>query len=358
MRLVSTKYIKPGAILGQTIFNENGVVLLQKGMYLSQNILHRLQRHGISYVYVVDKTTSDIQAKSVISDELRNTTTQTMRNIFTELNGSDVVKHSFILDKQQGKLASIVSQIVGEIQSHGESISMLADIFLSDDYILQHSLNVTVYSLAIGQAMNLNANQLSELGIGALLHDIGKGLIDKNILNKPGKLTDEEFEIMKTHTTMGYNILRKQQSISTVVAHCAYQHHERLNGSGYPRGIKGDQIHLYAKIIGVADVFDAVTSNRVYREAMLPNEGLEVLYAGAMDLFDKDMVEAFKNSIAIYPNGVSVQLSDNRIGVVVRQNKHLCDRPIIRILEDGKRGTPYEIDLSKELTVMITKCHI
>src|SRR5699024_4018570 len=150
--------------------------------------------------------------------------------------------------------------------------------------------------------------------------------------------------------------LRKQDEFSTVIAHCAYQHHERLDGSGYPRGLVGSEIHKYAKVIAIADVFDAMTSNRDYRAALLPHEALETLYACAVTKFDKQMVVVFRKSIAIYPNGLSVKLSDGRVGVVVKQNKHLNERPVIRILKENneKLISPYDINLAAEVNIMIT----
>ncbi|MUK89999.1 HD domain-containing protein [Ornithinibacillus sp. L9] len=360
MRLVSTKHIKPGATLGQTIYNDNGMILLQKEMCLSENILQRLIDQGITYVYIEDDETKDINVEPAISEKLRKEATESVREIFSEIKSDDLLSNSFILDKEEKGLMAIVNRLMEEINHHEESISLLADIFLTDDYIFQHSLNVTIYSLAIGSALNLSKKELSELGTGAILHDIGKAFIDPVVLQKPNKLTDEEFALMKEHTTIGFDLLRKQSSVSSVVAHCAYQHHERLDGSGYPRGLVGDEIHKYAKIIGVADVFDAVTSNRIYRDAMLPHEGLEILYAGAVSLFDKQMVEAFKKSVAVYPNGLTVLLSDGRIGVVIKQNKNLCDRPYIRVIKDKNKQmiTPYELDLAKELNITITACNV
>ncbi|MFD2045146.1 HD-GYP domain-containing protein [Ornithinibacillus salinisoli] len=360
MRLVSTKYIKKGAILGQTISNDNGIVLLQKGMSLSNSIIKRLRDQGITYVYIEDEETKDVQVVSAISEKLRKDATDSVRQVFSEVKSTDLLAKSFILDKEEKNLNTIVHRLLEEINQHKESISLLGDIFITDDYIFQHSLNVTIYALAIGKALHLNEKELAELGTGAILHDIGKAFIDYDVLQKPDQLSDKEFEIMKEHTTIGFDLLRKQGSVSSVVAHCAYQHHERLDGSGYPRGLSGDKIHTYAKIIGVADVFDAVTSNRVYRDAMLPHEGLEILYAGAVNLFDREMVEAFKKSIVVYPNGLTVLLNDGTSGVVVKQNKHLCDRPIVRVIKDKHKQmiTPYELDLSKELNITITKCNV
>ncbi|WP_156288511.1 HD-GYP domain-containing protein [Oceanobacillus salinisoli] len=355
MKLVSTKSIKPGTVLAQSIYNENGVILISKGMSLTSKVINRLNSYGITYVYIEDELTSDIYVESIIPDRLRMEAARTIKDTFLEVKKEGIMKKSFILDKKGKDLLNVVQKLMDEIRHQEKSLSLLTDIFLTDNYIFQHSLNVTIYSLAIGVNLNLPNKKLMDIGIGSLLHDVGKIFIDQEILQKPDKLTDEEFEVIKSHTEIGYKFLNSNFGISSVVAHCAYDHHERLDGSGYPRGLSGDQLHTYAKIIGVADVFDAVTSNRVYRDAMLPHEGLEILYGGAVHLFEKDIVEAFKKSIVVYPTGISVELSDGRKGVVVRQNKHLCDRPVIRILEenDVQVASPYEIDLGIVLNLTI-----
>src|SRR5690606_17963818 len=136
------------------------------------------------------------------------------------------------------------------------------------------------YSLAIGLKLGYSEAQLEGLGIGAILHDIGKVAIPLEILNKKGKLSEEEYTLVKEHTTNGFEILRKIEELPLLAAHCAYQHHERLDGSGYPRGLKGDDIHPYAKLLAVTDVFDALTTERSYRKAMLPHIALEVIFSG------------------------------------------------------------------------------
>ncbi|MEN2465561.1 HD-GYP domain-containing protein [Ornithinibacillus sp. FSL M8-0202] len=359
MRLVATASAQPGDILGQTIYRDNGTILLHNGVPLTKRLIERLGQQGITYVYIEDEKTKDIVIEPVISERLRQDATSSMKRLFDSIQAHKLNKNSSVLDEEGKNLTDIIGRIMAEIDSHDESITLLTDIYLTDDYVFQHSLNVTIYSLAIGAELKLNAKELSELGKGAMLHDIGKVFIDPDIVQKPERLTDEEFAIMKTHTTLGYELLRKNYNYSAVVAHCAYQHHERIDGSGYPRGLKGNEIHLFAQIIGAADVFDAVTSNRVYRKAMLPHEGLELLYSSAINQFDIRIIEAFKNSVAVYPNGISVELNDKRQGVVVHQNKHICDRPIIRILKEEEREVePYMIDLSKQLNIMITKCNL
>ncbi len=195
------------------------------------------------------------------------------------------------------------------------------------------------------------------IGIGAMLHDVGKLQIPTNILFKPGRLTDEEYEMMKQHARFGFDILRNLHSISLLVAHCAFQHHERLDGSGYPRGLVEKDIHPYAKIIAVADVFDAVTSDRVYRDKMLPSQGIELIQSGSGTMFDTSVVEAFKRSIVHYPNGTILLLSDGRRGVVAKQNTNNSALPFVRIFEENNSilKSTYMINLVEHPHITVEK---
>ncbi len=358
MRLVSTFSLSNGDELSKPIYNDKGQILIHEGVPLTQRMINRLTEIGVTYVYIEDEVTDDIESNSPISDRVRIEAVNTIKNTFDTMSGSEDVANSFIFDKTGEKMVDIVRHILSEVQGHNEVISLLSDVFTYDDYIFTHSLNVTIYSLALGTELGLPSKKLEELGYGAMLHDVGKVFVPREVLLKPGKLSDDEFQQIQEHAEAGFNMLRKMPTVPLVAAHCAFQHHERLDGSGYPRGITEKDIHLYAKILGIADVFDAVTSNRVYRDAMLPHEGLEILYAGAGTLFDQKMIQAFRKSVAAYPNGLTVVLSDGRKGIVSRQNKHVSDRPFVRILEENGRELTeyYEIDLSKELNVVVTEC--
>lgn len=361
MRLRNTKSLKAGDKLAKTIYNEHGISLVQQGMTLSDNMIKHLIRQNISYVYLSDERTDDIMIDQVITDDLRVHAIGIIKETFTRFDDHKTLEKAFIHEDQTRELKSVVDQLLSQMTSQQEeAISLLADLFITDDYTFQHSLNVTIYTLAIGKKLNYTESQLSEIGLGALLHDIGKVFVDKSILLKPGPLDKDEYEAMKNHTELGFTFIRKNTSLASVVAHCAYQHHERLDGSGYPRKLKTNDIHPYAKIIAVADVFDAITSDRIYREGMLPHEGLEILYAEANSKFDLQIVDAFKKSVAIYPTGLTVTLSDSRTGVIERQNTHYNDRPVIRILQhkDHLIEEPYELDLSKVLDIVITSCHL
>ncbi|MBM7096995.1 HD-GYP domain-containing protein [Bacillus sp. H-16] len=357
MRLRAVYSIKQNDRLAKAIYNENGQVLVQAGIPLSNAMISRLKAKGITFAYVDDDVTSDIYFEEVITEQTRHSSINTIKKSFQAVTAPEVLKKSFEVDKVSRSFGGIVSNILHDVRKHKEAISLLSSAYCYDSYIFHHSLNVTVYALALGERLGLNEGQLKDLGLGSLLHDIGKMAVPTEVLHKKNALTDEEFAVIKEHTTAGYELLRKTHTIPLLSAHCAYQHHERLNGSGYPRGIGGDEIHLYGKIIGIADVFDAVTSNRIYRKARLPHEGLELLYAGADNLFDKKMVEVFAKTVAIYPVGLEVVLNDGRQGVVSKQNKNMNARPVIRILQEAGRVVfPYEVDLTKELNITIVKC--
>ncbi|MFT8322577.1 MAG: HD-GYP domain-containing protein [Bacillus sp. (in: firmicutes)] len=358
MRLIGTKYIAEGVILAKPILNERGKILINSGVKIDNKMIKRLMELRISYLYIEDGRTNDIYPEPSISDDLKKEAMKTIETNFTEIKES-VNKSKFIMmEKATSTFKKLISNVLEELQGHRELSSMMSDVFLYDDYIFSHSLNVTIYSLALGIELNLTANQLKILGLGAILHDVGKINIPLKILLKPEKLTKQEFGIIKSHAETGYKMLKDIPNMSLLVAHCAYQHHERINGSGYPRGIKGEEIHLFGKIIAVADVFDAITSNRVYKRALLPHEALEILYGGIDSLYDAKIVEAFRKAIILYPNGLSVSLSNGEKGVICRQNNGLNERPVVRVLEkeDGTEIAPYEIDLKESLSIVITEC--
>ena len=358
MRLSFTESLSPGERLSKSIYNEQGQVLVREGLTLTQKIIDRLIKLNIPFVFIQDPRTEDICPSSSISRELRREAIQTIESVFKEIKTDKDVNRSFTIEKGAGRFSGVIRNILTEMQDKKELLTLLADVYTFDEYVFTHSFNVTLYSLAIGMEMNMKKKQLETLGLGAILHDVGKMLIPLEILQKSGKLTEEEFDEIQKHAEFGFYLLKSIFTIPLTVAHCAYQHHERLDGSGYPRGLKSEDIHFYGKIIAVADVFDAVTSNRVYRSAMLPHDGLEILYAGAGTKFDVSIIEAFRRAVAIYPIGMTVELNDGRKGIVSSQNQGIGDRPIVRILEeDGEQLTqPYEVNLSSNLTIMIKKC--
>ena len=336
MRLISINILKSGMKIGRTIYNEAGHPLLKADAIVSDRIIERLKQLNIRYVYIDDLISSGIEVEESVPTEKRMKIVNQITDSFHKIKGLNFQDASLVLDKQSKVIGVIVDDLLDSILNSEEILTVLTDAFLYDEYLYQHSFQVTLYSLAIAKELGYSSNDLRNIGIGAMLHDVGKLMVPTSILLKPGRLSDEEYETMKHHTTYGFEILRNLHTISLLVAHCAFQHHERLDGSGYPRGLVDYEIHPYAKVIAVADVFDAVTSNRVYREKMLPSQGICIIDAGSGTLYDAKVVEALKRSVVHYPNGTIVMLSDGRRGVVAKQNITDSSRPIIRIFEENQ----------------------
>lgn len=357
MRLISMNVLKEGMVVGRTIWNEAGHPLLQKDMVVSDRIITRLRQLNIQYLYIEDKISNGIEVEETVSPAKRIKVVKSITDSFNAVKKVKSTHASYVLDQQSKVLGSLVEDLLNSIMDSNELLTVLTDAYLYDEYLYQHSFQVTLYSLAIAKEMGYSYEDLRLIGIGAMLHDVGKLLVSPDILFKPGRLTEEEFEEMKQHTRFGFDILRNLHSVSLLVAHCAFQHHERIDGSGYPRGLLDFEIHPFAKVIGVADVFDAVTSNRVYRKKMLPSEGIALIESGNGTIYDTRVVEALKHSIVHYPNGCILILSDQRRGIVSKQNVGNPACPWVRIFEE--RGiiltATYEISLLEHPDVRIEK---
>ncbi|MFF2091975.1 HD-GYP domain-containing protein [Paenibacillus sp. NPDC058174] len=356
MRLVPLSQCQPGMRLAKKIFSGDGLVLLGENVELTSRLITRLEQCGIFYLFIVDPRTEDIVMPELIGEE-------TMRHALKEIR----TNFRYMMDRPKRKkgvtypyiaqpFKQMMSNIIDDLSSHQDAMIMLMNMGTVDDYLYQHSLNVCVYTTLLGTAYGYSREELMTLGMGALLHDIGKTQISMNVLKKPDQLTAEEFGMMKNHAKIGFELLKDEPNLPLIVAHCAFQHHERLDGSGYPRGIKGNEIHDYAKWIGLVDSYDAMTTNRVYRSPMLPHQAIELLYAGTGTLYEQHMVQLFRDKVAIYPIGITVTLHTGESGVVIDFNTAYPHRPIIRILNNEAGETlavPYEVDLSKQLSTMI-----
>ncbi|MNO31774.1 Cyclic di-GMP phosphodiesterase response regulator RpfG [compost metagenome] len=353
MRLVSVNRLQAGMKLGKKIYNDEGLVLLADGVELTDALIKRLAKIDIGYIYIEDSVTEDVEITGLLQDETRNQALKVIRNQFQQMSGaSGITKGFYHLDK---KFSKVMDSILDDMATQEDPMIMLLDMHTADNYLYVHSLNVCLYTLVLGIAHGYSREELRIIGLGSLLHDIGKTQIPVKIIQKPGMLSDEEFRHMQAHTEIGYRILKDEPNIPLLAAHCALQHHERIDGSGYPRGLKGPQIHEYAKWLGVADSYDAMTSNRIYKKAMLPHQAVEALYVGSGTLYEQKQLELFRDRVAIYPLGLTVKLSTGESGVVVKIDPTIPHRPVVRVLHDpdGEPVVPYELDLGSKLSVVI-----
>lgn len=344
--------------LGKKIYSDEGIVLLAEGYELTDPILRRLRDKGVSYLYIFDPRTEGIEIPEILREETQRQAMATIRTVFRDLVDQPGKRHTGAYPYVGRSLRQVMHLMLEDLQRNRDAMIMLMNLNTVDHYLYMHSLNVCVYTLLLGMARGYNTDDLHTLGLGALLHDVGKMRIPSTVLFKPGPLTAAEFEEMKKHTEHGFAMLKDEPNIPLIAAHCAFQHHERLDGTGYPRGLKGDEIHEYAKWIGIVDSYDAMTGHRIYRDPMLPHDAVETLYAGSDSLYDTSMLELFRDRVAIYPVGVTVKLNTGAMAVVVDINSASMHRPVVRVLtnEAGEDlRDPFDIDLSKQLSVMITK---
>ncbi len=216
------------------------------------------------------------------------------------------------------------------------------NVSVYDDYTYKHSLNVMFLAISVGRTMGYSKEQLRDLAIGALFHDIGKLFIPKNILLKPASLTDPEVTVMQEHSCKGFEFLREYTDLSAIIRIVSLDHHEKWDGTGYPNGKKGEEIHPYGRIVAVCDVFEALTANRPYREEIPLSEAREYILGGGGTYFDYSVVKAFASTVNPYPVGCFVKLSDGREGLVKDTNWDYFTRPVVEVhYEDGKKIEPY-----------------
>lgn len=358
MRIAWLSRVKPGAVLAQSILDERGRVLLAAGMELSQSLIYRLIAKGIRSAYIEDDLCRDVEPDSVVSESTRRELIRVAYNSLTRIIGSAKSPRGLQRRGLGREVRHVVDELLAEIGAHRGMTVPLSAIYSSDATLYHHSVNVAILSVAIGAELGMGAKELSDLGVGALLHDVGKLKIPPEILHKPTRLSAREFDAMKAHTTEGFLILRTLSDVPSVAALIAYEHHERLNGTGYPRGIRQEQ-HSLSRIVAVGDVYEALTANRVYRKGYLPHQALEFVLGGAAAGFDNQVVEAFMRCVAIYPKGSSVRLRTGEVGIVLGASTGQPQRPLLRIIVDsaGNRlSTPYEVDMRLDLRAEIVEC--
>ncbi|QHQ50792.1 HD-GYP domain-containing protein [Aeromonas media] len=198
-------------------------------------------------------------------------------------------------------LAAVAEEMVDTMFTHGDAMLCLARIRAKDAYLMEHSMNVAILLANFGRYLGLERNVLKELTLGGLLHDVGKIMTPDEVLNKPGKLTDEEFGVMRQHVVHSYDILSNTAGITPTMLEVAANHHERLDGTGYPQRLKGEQLSLYTRMSGIVDVYDAVTADRVYKQGMQPTQAFRVLLKGIDQHFDAELVTKFIKCLTSSP---------------------------------------------------------
>lgn len=332
MRYVPINLVEEGMIVAKTIFNEQGAILLNSNSTLTRRIISRLELLGYKGLLIEDEISKDLDYKeNFVTQEVKSSIAKRLNK--TLLSG---IRNQNHLDEEIDGLKSMIAGIIDGMFSEKELNLNLLELKMFDNYTYFHSVNVAIISLAIGYHLKLNKDDMMVVGIASLLHDIGKIYVDKEILNKPGKLTPQEFETMKAHSRKGYELLNRSDSLATRAAVSVLSHHEHYDGSGYPNGLNGEKIILFGRIICIADVYDALTSDRPYRDACTVLESIEYIMAHSGTQFDPTLVKLFTSKVYPYPVGSSVKLTNGEVGLVMQNSTEFCLRPQIKITDGDK----------------------
>jgi len=344
VRRVRLDKAQTGAVVARAIHTLDGVFLLSAGTVLTPEHKEKLQNYGITEIYIEDTISEGIEIPELIREEVITEVKSQVKKMMT----SPSIKVSVDVKK----VGEIVERLIANILENDRIVASLCDVRSIDEYTFSHSVNVSVISIVTGIGVGMKEDTLRDLGIGALLHDLGKVMVDDTILRKPTNLTSIEYDEVKKHTYYGYEILQKSENISREACDIALSHHERLDGSGYPRRLKSSDIQIFARIAAIADVYDALTTDKVYRRKMMPHDVLDYMLSLGGKHFDKSLLDAFVRHIAYYPVGTAVILNSGEKGLVSEYNPYFPNRPVVRVVidESGHSLKKYrEVDLSKKL---------
>jgi len=353
MRRIPVEYLIPGLKVAYPVIDGQGRILINAGTILTSVMINRLKKLRYSWLYIYDGN-DDYAEEFIISEIVRRKALNVVNNLY-----QDILKERYFAIKvanYREQLKETAAEMLAELLDKKSFLLELYDIRNLDDYTYFHSVNVALLSMATALKAGFKHEEIINLGISGLLHDIGKTKVPWNILNKPGRLTPEEMEIIRIHPEKGGEIISRYLNFGNSIVQGVIQHHERLDGSGYLQGLSGDKIHKFAKIVMVADVYDAMTSKRVYRDPIDPREVYELVLALGGGEFDLSAVKNFTSSIAVYPVGARVLLNNGFEGIVNGTPVGFPDRPIIKVTaENGRPVNPYYLSLAEHYKLMVTK---
>jgi HD-GYP domain-containing protein (c-di-GMP phosphodiesterase class II) len=325
MLLIKVSSLKPGVSLGKDIYSFDGKLLLPKGTMLTQEHLFLFARRNIEEIFLLETPNE------------RKKTEEDFKDVYSD---SLTVTKTFMLEAKLGKpldqneISGTVGMLVEQVFDQNDLFRQMRLMKDKDEYLFTHSVNVSLLCILIGRWLKLSAAEVKELGVAGLLHDVGKVYISNTILNKPGKLSNEEFDQIKKHPLIGYNLVSDYPWINEKISGAILMHHERLDGSGYPLGKGGNAMHQYASIVAVADVYDALTSQRSYNRKVSPYEAAEVLWQESFGRLDPRITKVFYDKVTNFYIGNEVILSNQERGMVVFVDPSQPTRPMVKVGEN------------------------
>lgn len=321
VRILRTTNCEPGMILASDIVNDYGAVILYQNSRLDEYSINKLTNLGLDFVKVY-KSYEFKEKKQVVIEAQYNNNLEEFKDIIRDISSGKTL--------DMNRINEVTVNLNNNFDSISDLIFCLSKVRAINEYTYTHSLNVSLLSSLLGSWLNLDHNQIEQLSYCGILHDIGKSKIPPEILDKTDPLTEKEFEEIKMHPVTGYKLLVNNGQIPRDVATAVLMHHEREDGSGYPFGLKSKQIHYYAKILAVADIYDAMTSNRAYKKRLPPFDVLEMYESEYLTKCDAGIMLTFLSHISSYYVGTTVMLNDGSTGEIVYINSNRISRPLIR----------------------------
>jgi HD-GYP domain-containing protein (c-di-GMP phosphodiesterase class II) len=355
MRLVPIECVKPNSVIGKTLYDIDGRILVRSGLNLTKGIIDKIKNVKILSIYIIDEYSSE-EIEDTIKPELRQKAILTIKEAFSNINRITVAdKFSKRESVYFNNIENMADNLIENILTNKNVLLSLVDIRSLDNYFYSHSVNVAVTALTLGIALKLPKRQLQYLCTGALLHDVGKVFIPKEILMKPDEFTADETSMLEKHSALGYKYLSDSYNLSAHTKIIALQHHERPDGLGYPNKLTSDEISTLSKIVSIADAYDTLSSGRPNKKAMFPSDVLEYLMSNAGTMFDYDIVNTFCKIVIPFSQGTLVNLSNGDIAVVQETLPNFPLRPIVKIIKSSNPDTiGQEVNLIHEISITIT----
>jgi HD-GYP domain-containing protein (c-di-GMP phosphodiesterase class II) len=342
MHIMPLAEIKPGMKLARTIYREDdGGVLLRPNIELKPNYIARIQELKYDHIYILDHGDAE---DSIIYDQVDDETRFKARGLLKK------TAKLFESDEKVNlrNISNIVEEIISQIFRKLDFIYNTIDIRSQENYIFAHSVNVCIIALMIGTDMGFNRVDLAKLGIGAMLHDMGMLFLDTKDGRKLNLFNPQDSELTKKHPRVGYELLKKKTELNFLSEHVALQHHEREDGSGYPRGLTTKRIHRFAKVIAVADDFDTMV-HRGYYKGLAPYQAIQELRAKAVQKYDRSVIDSFLRIMAPYPVGSVLSLSNGDTVVAEFVSRQECR---VKVIDGGEIGKTYNLYQMPKVTVV------
>ena len=349
-RYVSIRLLQAGMIIDQAIVDKTGRALIARGARLDEYHVEALRNMQVTGVYIREGEDAESESAGEKEPEIPKPIKEKIEKLKVEDKAKVKLSESVKKRVAEGmqylyrnagteNFSNAANSIADDLmKSISENDAIAVDIGIlkvCDEYTFNHSIDVATIGMVIAKKLDYSEQRIHEIGIVGLLHDLGKSKIPNDILNKSGKLTEEELSVMKQHPVLGYRILSEKQDITKAVMQGVLEHHEKINGKGYPLGLKGEQISPYAKVISVADIYDALVTERPYKKPMSQRDAVEMIMAMTEEL-DITVMRSFMSSVILYPVGSIVQLSNGEAAKVVENNPDYLLRPKVVGIKTGK----------------------